>query len=297
MREAGIPLKRLLTKQRAARSKPGATIKGSTLRYNASIQRRYEEALAKLVRDMHDEAQRAIATLFDSDTANNYFSVAFDASVSSQARILTNKLNKRFGDLFALKAKPTAERMVNASDADSTKTLHISLKEMSGGLSLKTSTVNSTIKNVISASVAENVALIKSIPQQYMLNVQGSVMRSITSGRGLADLIPEIDKYADEAKNRARNIALDQTRKVYNNINRDRMKSLGVKRYEWIHSGGSMHPRPLHQSYNGSIFRFDDPPIIDEKTGERGIPGQAINCRCTMKPVIEIEEGDEYADS
>lgn len=244
---------------------------------------------------MREETIKHVRALFESDAAGTHF--AQDASVSSQARILTNKLSKRFQDLFGVKAKPLAERMVNASDKDSSKTLHASLKQLSGGLSLKTTTINAPLRNVIGASIAENVALIKSIPQQYILNVQGSVMRSITTGRGLQDLIPELDKYADETKNRAKNIALDQTRKVYNNMNRDRMKSLGVTRYEWIHSGGSVKPRPLHESYSGRIFRFDDPPVIDEATGETGIPGQAINCRCTMKPVIEIEEGDEYANS
>lgn len=286
----------LLTKRRQAKSKPGATLKGSKLRYNAAIQQRYMTKLDCLIGLMVEETHKAIASLFDSDTAHNYFDYAEDASVSSQARIVTNKLNKRFADLFALRAKPLAESMVNQTDKDSSKTLHTSLKELSGGLSLRTSIIDNPLRNVITASVAENVALIKSIPSQYMLDVQGAVMRSITTGNGLQDLIPQLDKYADETKNRAKNIALDQTRKVYNNMNRDRMKALGVKRYEWIHSGGSVHPRPLHQEYNGRIFSFDKPPIIDERTGERGIPGQAINCRCTMRPVIEISEGEEYAD-
>jgi uncharacterized protein with gpF-like domain len=43
---------------------------------------------------------------------------------------------------------------------------------------------------------------------------------------------------------------------------------------------------------DGKIFSFDDLPIIDRKTGERGIPGQAINCRCTMTPVYEFDSED-----
>jgi SPP1 gp7 family putative phage head morphogenesis protein len=289
-------LPQLLTKRRAAKSKPGVKLKGSKLRYNAAIQERYTRQLDRLIGRMVTETNAAVATLFDSDTAHNYFDYAEDASVASQARIVTNKLNKRFAELFNAQAKMLAESMVKATDKDSSKTLHASLKELSGGLSLRTSIIDNPLRNVITASVAENVALIKSIPSQYMLDVQGAVMRSITTGNGLKDLIPHLDKYADETKNRAKNIALDQTRKVYNNMNRDRMKALGVKRYEWIHSGGSVTPRPLHQSYNGRIFSFDDPPVIDEKTGEKGIPGQAINCRCTMRPVIEISEGEEYAN-
>ena len=36
---------------------------------------------------------------------------------------------------------------------------------------------------------------------------------------------------------------------------------------------------------NGYVFPIDFPPIIDRKTGERGYPGQLINCKCHMEPV------------
>ena len=45
--------------------------------------------------------------------------------------------------------------------------------------------------------------------------------------------------------------------------------------------------RPLHKQLNGQIFRFDNPPIIDERTGQRGLPGQTYNCRCVIIPVID----------
>jgi len=41
------------------------------------------------------------------------------------------------------------------------------------------------------------------------------------------------------------------------------------------------------------IFSFDDLPVIDRRSGERGIPGQAINCRCRMAPVIEFDNDEE----
>lgn len=36
--------------------------------------------------------------------------------------------------------------------------------------------------------------------------------------------------------------------------------------------------RELHADLNGKIFRFDEPPIIDARTGQRGLPGQTYNC-------------------
>ena len=45
----------------------------------------------------------------------------------------------------------------------------------------------------------------------------------------------------------------------------------------------------FHEGLNGHIFRFDDPPIIDIRTGQRGLPGQTYNCRCSFSPVITKE--------
>ena len=47
--------------------------------------------------------------------------------------------------------------------------------------------------------------------------------------------------------------------------------------------------RPLHKKLNGQIFMFDDPPIIDERTGQKGLPSQTYNCRCSFSPVIDGE--------
>lgn len=36
--------------------------------------------------------------------------------------------------------------------------------------------------------------------------------------------------------------------------------------------------RPLHEELNGKIFSYDNPPIIDERTGQHGLPGETYNC-------------------
>lgn len=285
--------KKLLTKKRKAwaSSRGGATFKGLPLNYNASSQAKYVAALEKLAREMTKITRREVEGLFKTH-GTVMDGVAMDASLASQARILCNALMNRFQKLFNDKAWPLAERMVGQQDAASKSSLAQSLKAMSGGLTIKTDIFNRQLGDITKAAVAENVALIKSISTDYINQVQGSVMRSITSGQGLKDLIPALENYEGVTHRRAKNIALDQTRKVYSAINRERMKAAGVKKFEWLHSGGSQKPRQLHIEMNGNIYEIDNPPIIDERTGERGFPGQAVNCRCRMLPVFEFE-GEE----
>jgi SPP1 gp7 family putative phage head morphogenesis protein len=245
------------------------------------------------------ESEVKISRLFRKEFSKEYFkqqreASAMDDSISSQARILMNYLMGKFSQLFAKKAGTLAQGMVNNATQISKATLHGSLKKLSGGLSLETGVVPEGMEDVATTSVAENVSLIKSIPSQYFTNVTGAVMRSITTGAGLADLMPELSKYSGETSRRVKNLALDQTRKAYNSINKQRMQALGVKQFEWIHSGGGQQPRESHIKISGHIFDFDtleeEQAALGVPEADRGIPGHAINCKCTMRPVINFDE-------
>ncbi len=45
--------------------------------------------------------------------------------------------------------------------------------------------------------------------------------------------------------------------------------------------------RPEHLRLDGQKFSWDDPPIINARTGARGHPGHDGNCRCLAEPVAE----------
>lgn len=285
------PKKLQLTRKReawAASRNEAPIFKGEPLAHNAASAVRYVGALSALTAQMTAQVKRDVLKLFKTDAAASHFGM--DATIASQSRILLADLGNRFNALFAKKAKPLAEGMVKDADKASTPALHSSLQKLSGGMSLKTSVVNSPLQEIYKASVAENVSLIKSIASEYLQKVEGAVMRSITTGNGLQDLVPALEQYEGQTHRRAKNIALDQTRKVYNSINRGRMEALGVEKFMWHHSGGGAHPREDHVDMDGEIFSFDKLPIIDKRTGERGIPGQAPNCRCTMSPVFDFSK-------
>lgn len=271
---------------RLASERGAQELKGTRLQVPAPIQQRYAQALGAMVAQMTSQVAREIKREFETPEARAYF--ATDATLGSQARITMNRLTNTFNALFARKAKGLAETMLAQTERAATAGVYSSLKALSGGLSLKASIVTPDMVDTFKAIISENVGLIKSISTDYLNQVQGSVMRSIANGNGLADLVPALEKYDGMTHRRAHNIALDQTRKAYNNVARDKMQALGVAEYEWIHSGGSNQPRQDHIEMDGNVYRFDDPPVIDEATGERGIPGQAPNCRCTMRPVFRF---------
>lgn len=288
-----------LTKRRANWVRNRNTVlRGSNLNYNVSQQQRYIMAIKRLVKEMTSQTKIQLIRLFKGDLSNDFFKnqkslMALDASLASQARILLKSLSNTFENLFKLKSTSLAKTMVNNVSKTSTSSVFEALKKLSGGLTLKTSIVTEGQEEISKAIISENVSLIKSIPEQYLNDVTGSVMRSITTGRGLADLVPDLNKYEGIVGRRAKNIALDQTRKAYNAINRQKLLNNGIKQFEWGHSGGGLQPRESHIKISGKIFSFEniesEQAALGVPEADRGLPGEPINCKCYMRPIIVFE--------
>lgn len=262
---------------------------GLALTPSAAVRARYARDLEQLVRRMTRDARRGVVAIFESDAAAE--SKALDASLGSIARIAINDLSRRFDALFRSKANELAERMVAQVERDSRAKFGRSLRELSGDTTLPARVLRAGgLDDVVKASVAESVALIRSIPQQYLLDVRGLVMRSIQSGRGQADIVEGLLRVEGVTRRRAALIARDQVSKTTAAVNRTRAQAAGIKQFKWRHSGGGRDPRRLHVEMDGNVYSYDDPPVIDERTGERGLPGQAINCRCFAVPVVNFAD-------
>lgn len=281
-------------------------MRGAPLPIPAGVVDRYSKQLERITDRMTATTKSELVALFkrkdmqeyfaaDSASAAFSFVAAMDASPASQLRMLTNRLRDEFQGLFASVAKPLADAMAKQANKASETATKLSLTKLSGGLKLSTDFLTRDMDEFLKASVSTNVSLIKTIPEEFFADVQQQVLSSITSGKGLHDLTDYLENERGVQHRRAKNIAIDQTHKVYQGLNAERMKKVGVEFYEWIHSHAGIKPRPLHQSYHGRIFSFANPPVIDMASGERGIPGQAINCKCTMVPVMKFEDGEKAA--
>lgn len=267
---------------------------GAPITYPAGQIEKYDRALGRLTQAMYREYARELAKVFRDNEVITIADSAMDASISSQAQITLNKLRNKFARVFAKNASTIVDRVFNGVEKSAGATLNQSLKDLSGGVTLKTSAMPAALKQSIKAAVANNVTLIKSISDQYHTQIEGAVMRSLQpGGRGMADVREALTKYEGITDRRRDLIAKTEVRKATMAIGVERSKSAGVKKFKWRHSAGGSEPRELHIKLNGQIFSYDDPPVIDDRTGEKGFPGQLINCRCVAIPVIEWGDDDE----
>lgn len=266
---------------------------------NAGLRDWYERELKKMTADMIAISQKELASLFEPfeqgvPTGDAW---TFDESISSQARITLNRLKGRLATLFDRKAVRLAKRMLIRQDRHAKSTLAESMREMSGGLSIKTDFYTGPLKEAINASINYNVGLIRNLKDKLLHQIEGATQRSILSGRGMADLVPELKKIEGMTERRARNIALDQTKKTYATITEHRMIGAGITKFEWLASGGGQFPRPFHHApwpngLNGGIFDLTEKPVTDPKTGHRSLPGEDPGCKCKKIPVFVFEEGE-----
>jgi uncharacterized protein with gpF-like domain len=197
-------MSRLLTKKRAAWAAQFKRrgVAGSPVAPNAGVEDWYMKELARLTAAISETALLEIEKLFRAE--GQALGYSEDASLSSQARITMNSLRRSFARLFARKADDLADGMIRRASRANAAGVHASLKELSGGLAIKTNFISGKLGETLKAAVAENVGLIRSIPQEYLTRVEGAVMRSITTGNGLADLVPELRKLGDLTVTRAR---------------------------------------------------------------------------------------------
>jgi len=283
-----MPVKLTRRKQKWAGQRKPDIIRGDPLSTPTSLEMRYIQRLQRMVYAMTEQVESELGQFFRGETAREYF--AQDESVASQARILMNAMMGKFNQQFAEMSKTIAEQQVAAVSKASSSALHGSLQKLTGGMSLKTTTLAGDISEVATASIAENVGLIKSISQKYLSGVQGAVMRSVTTGRGLADLVPYLEKSKEITARRAKFIAQDQTRKAYSSINKARMERVGLTKGGWLHTGGSSHPRKSHQAFNQQTFELAK-GMWDPDAKQYVWPGSLPGCRCRYFTVLEF--GDD----
>jgi len=263
---------------------------GGALRPNVGIATDFAKPIVDEVGLMGRDIKRQLTAVFK---ATNFES-AMDASTTSQARIILNALMVKWQGRFNKIAKRAVDRMIERTMRNSAVTLGLSLKDASENFKIDMSFSNAQLEEVIKASTQEAAGLIKAIPQKYLAEVQGQVMRSITTGKGMEDLVPFLNKKYLGNIRHARLVALDQTRKAYQSINTVRLKSMGVKKFIWVHSGGGKEPRIDHIRMSGNEYSFDNPPVIGIMYGTevKGLPGDLPNCRCICKPVINFDLKD-----
>lgn len=284
-------------------------IVGKPLRIPVTTQVKYRTQILTMYTRMSKEVREKILDEMQRDYATEHFAhisgqtVGMDSdNIGSQLRILINRLKGRWDQLFgqlAMGLSPWMADSLNSASATAS-TASVSgfpdLKIEGQKLSIDIKKLDKPTLATLRASSARSTNFIKSIPSRHIDTVTNAVFDSIAKGRGMEDLTKFFEKHDTQIHNWVHNTSMDQTRKTYNSLNAGRMRKLGIRKGEWIHSGGSQHPRELHEDFDGETFSLDiGAPIGDD--GGNVMPGDDPNCRCTFAPVFETDNADDEEET
>ena len=246
-----------------------------TIRPNIGIARNYQARIDRLIREMHADIRRVLLSDYDAPA------FAKDASpvesLVETMRALRRKWLGQFDVLAPSLARYFTKAMVDRTDTQ----LRNALRR--GGMSVKFQLTPSQ-SNILEATVHENVALIRSIPEEYLSGVEQLVMRSVTAGRDMASLSKGLQERYGVTRRKAAFISRDQNNKATHALQANRQAELGLKAI-WLHSHGDKVPRPTHKANDGKEY---DPAVgwFDPAEGRHILPGELIGCTCQSKTVV-----------
>ena len=141
-------------------------------------------------------------------------------------------------------------------------------------------------KEEIARNYTSNIHLyIKDWVAKKIPEMRQKVQQAVLEGYREIDVQKMLENEYGIAERKAKFLAQNETSIMLAQIKKVHYSAMGFDSFMW-HTILDARERPLHRMLNGKIFRFDDPPVIDERTGQKGLPGETYNCRCDLTPIM-----------
>jgi SPP1 gp7 family putative phage head morphogenesis protein len=245
---------------------------------NVGTRNRYHRRILKLVAEMAHSVEYWVTARRKSDPPT----MAADASpveeILEELRDLVERWQKKFDEMAPTVADSFLKNQFQGTD----NAMRQALRDAGWSIEF---TLTPAMREAFEASLAENVGLIRSIPAQYLQEVEGIVMRNYTSGRNVRAMAEEIRGRYKVASNRAWLIARDQSNKANAVVQRTRQTELGIKEGIWLHSNAGKTPRPTHVAMNGKRYEIAK-GMYDSAVKKWILPGELVGCRCQGRSVL-----------
>ena len=263
--------------QKTKEAKPVLPALGAGRLYNAQLQ--------KLVRAISKDINTQLVPLIR-DLEPQYVtdSAVTDAWPEDITRMFLFLSEKWSSPQFLKAANDTAKVYVDRLNQNNSRKFQRQMRSV--GLNVFGD--SPAVENILSASIADNTRLIKSIPDQYLTNVESIVFSNMRAGLRPSAITQQLSDQFGITQNRAKLIARDQTSKANGELSKQRQIDTGFEFFKW-ETAKDVRVRDPHAKlakqdigFGPGVYRWDKPPKNDK--GETIIPGQEVQCRCVAIP-------------
>ena len=209
------------------------------------------------------------------------------AAAFAKATAINKFLTEQLANLGKLAKKLIFDDAVNAIMKNLQERVYKNAKQHK--IELITPKLDDFMQNEIAKRYTENLDFwIKNWTEEQMIKMRDVVGVMAQEGKSTKDIAEYIQRQFGESQRHSQFLARNETAIATSSYLSAKYESEGFTSFKW-HTILDRRERPLHHELNGKVFRFDNPPIIDARTGQKGLPGQTYNCRCTFSPYVDSE--------
>ena len=197
------------------------------------------------------------------------------------------RIDKRLAsiDLKSLSDGITVEKSIN-------KTLWKTSTEI--GYTLKAISVQPKLSDEMMAKISSEYndnmkRYISEWSEMEIKSLRAKIADHAYSGMRYEGIIGDIQKSYGVSQSKAKFLARQETNLYVTKLKETIYTSAGVPKYKWKTVIGSPghEVRHSHAILDGKVFRWDSPPVVNEK-GDRKNPSEDFGCRCFAIPIVEF---------
>lgn len=243
---------------------------------DASLTKWYREQMQGMMDEMRLDVIDQIVKPYRSE-------IAMDGILDWMGHVIDGLVSKWMKNLDSI-SESIAKELVGRSKTNYDKRLHNILRKRGFTVNFKHTQY---IQDQAQIALEENVALIKSIGNQYLDKVRSAVWRSVKNGYDLESLVKQLKEIDGVEDRRAKNIAKDQTAKLNQAFENARAEELGITEAYWLHSSAVKEPRREHVKANGQRYKLSEGIHFSNGWYK---PAEDFGCKCRKKLIIEIPD-------
>jgi SPP1 gp7 family putative phage head morphogenesis protein len=140
-------------------------------------------------------------------------------------------------------------------------------------------------ENTVADFKAGIVDSVTNFSQEIVEKLRKDLDQKIKDGIPRKELSKFIRSRLKISKQRSDFIARQETALLTVEIKKQQYEQFGIRQYKWI-TMGDHKVRERHIELNGDIIDWNNPPVVDKKTGRKAHAGQDFRCRCVDKPIV-----------
>lgn len=279
-------------------------VKLKSINISKTLELEYYRSLKALANDLKKYVRENILPLLEK--AEDQVKTEVKDSVPQLITAL-NVMSNNYSNIIPFSTN-IATRLVNGLNNANKNNVVENVKSRLG-VDIKNVISESSFRDITELMKSSNVSLIKSIPEQFINDIQQVIQNGINQGLRHEEIarqikgIKDINSTFGKLDNRVKLIARNEVGNINANLTRARYESIGLDIYQWSTSGDEA-VRKNHRVLDNKYCKFSDPTVYADSLEDVknnnwkkrssigafiGNPGNDFNCRCVSLPVIMVD--------